>query len=300
MYTIALFTYNRPIHTQKTLDALCNNPGAGQSRLVIFSDGAKDDTSESQVRLVRRICKGVHGFKEVVLVEREANLGLAANIISGLTELFITEEALIVLEDDLVTSPGFLLYMNRAIDFYRDRKVFSICGYTPPSVVPDGYPYATYLIPRVGSWGWATWRNRWEMADWEVRDFNRFIFSNDEINEFNRAGNDLTPMLIKQHLGKNNSWAIRFAYAGFRQQLATVYPVQSLVINLGADGSGTHMKQSNRYKSQVTDYIDTESFCADDYFEKSVIEKFKKFYDTSLFRQVLNHLLLLNVRRHVR
>lgn len=298
MTTIAIFTYNRPLHTQKALDALANNPGAGQSRLVIFSDGAKDEQSKLLVNHVRRICEGIHGFKEVQMVVREQNMGLAGNIINGLTELFKTEEALIVLEDDLVVSPGFLLFMNRAIDFYRDGKVFSVCGYTPANIVPDGYAFSTYLAPRIGSWGWATWRDRWELADWQVQRFRQFIHSDDEIKAFNEAGNDLTSMLIKQQLGKNNSWAIRFAYAGFCQKMPSVYPVKSLVENLGVDGSGTHMRRSQKYRSVVADYLDTEIFCSDKYIDNSINERFKEFYDTSLFRQFINHLLLKRIRRH--
>ncbi|WP_044117835.1 glycosyltransferase family protein [Alkaliflexus imshenetskii] len=297
MRTIAMFAYNRPIHTQKALDALANNPGAGQSRLVIFSDGPKDEQSRPLVNHVRRICDGVHGFREVQMVARDYNMGLADNIIAGLTDLFQTEDALIVLEDDLIVSPGFLLFMNRAIDFYKDCNVFSVCGYTPPDIVPQSYAFSTYLAPRIGSWGWATWRNRWEMADWHVHHFNQFIHSDDEIKAFNKAGNDLTPMLMKQKIGKNNSWAVRFAYAGFCQKMPTVYPAKSLVANLGVDGSGTHMRRSKRYYSALTDYLDTESFCSDAYIDESIIQNFKQFYDTSVFRQFMNYLLLKKIRR---
>jgi len=297
MVTIALFTYNRPQHLRKVIGALSNNLDYSNSRLIIYSDDASDDKDVKLVQEVRSICEGVKRPKELEVIKRIGNKGLANNIIEGLSELFIAYDAIVVLEDDLVTSPGFINYMSRALDYYRDRQVFSICGYSPAGIVPADFPYSTYLVPRIGSWGWATWRERWALADWEVKDFKQFIFSDIEIDSFNKAGNDLTPMLVKQQAGLNNSWAIRFAYAGFKHLMPTVYPSKSLITNIGNDGSGTHVPSSNKYRAAITEFVDGDRFCPHDFINEEISKKFKSFYDTSIFRSLINTNMICKTRR---
>ena len=49
---IALFVYNRPQHTERTLKFLKQNELAAESRLFIFSDGAKTADDEEKVNAV--------------------------------------------------------------------------------------------------------------------------------------------------------------------------------------------------------------------------------------------------------
>ena len=75
-------------------------------------------------------------------------------------------DKVIVLEDDLVTHPGFLSFLNAGLERYADvPEVFSVCGYSNHVRMPSGYGYDAYFCPRSSSWGWATWRrvtDSWE------------------------------------------------------------------------------------------------------------------------------------------
>lgn len=65
--------------------------------------------------------------------------------------------------------------MNEALDQCEaDPRVFSIGGWSPPIDLPEGYAEDSYLSYRCCTWGWATWRDRWERVDWGVRDFESF------------------------------------------------------------------------------------------------------------------------------
>ncbi|WP_287963196.1 glycosyltransferase [Alcanivorax sp.] len=130
---IVLFTYNRPWHTRRTVEALLKNAEARDSDLIVFSDGPRDADAEAKVAEVRQYLRTIRGFESVRIIEREHNLGLAANIISGVTEVVNESGRAIVLEDDLVTSPWFLQYMNDGLNrFEADDRVISIHGYCYP------------------------------------------------------------------------------------------------------------------------------------------------------------------------
>ena len=153
---VVLFTYNRLEHTQHTVHALQKNLLASKSDLVVFSDAAKSDAQANSVAEVRRYIKQIGGFKSVTIFERETNMGLANSIISGVTSIVNNHGRVIVLEDDLVTSPYFLTYMNLALEKYADDdRIASIHGYSYP--VKEQLPEA-FFLSGAACWGWAPGR----------------------------------------------------------------------------------------------------------------------------------------------
>src|SRR4051812_39166453 len=105
---IALFTYNRPYHTKRTVEALQKNNLSRQSDLIVFSDGPKEGSPGDQIEQVRNYLKTIQHFKSVTVVERKSNYGLSANILDGVQQIISEYGKVVVLEDDLVTSPYFL------------------------------------------------------------------------------------------------------------------------------------------------------------------------------------------------
>ena len=293
---IALFVYNRPKHTLATLEALAANHLAKESELTIFCDGAKNADNQLAVNQVRDICRKAKGFKKINLIEHSRNIGLANNIIGGISKILETHETVICLEDDLVTAPGFLDYMNRALDFYQRKNIFSISGYTPPIEIPGNYPYSTYAMMRNSSWGWATWRSQWEATDWGVAGFEAFMASKNQRKAFEAAGNDTVMMLLKQQQQKIHSWSIRFNFSGFLAGQPTIYPVKSLVENRGIDGSGTNMRKSGKYHTSTVEKIDTLNFLPNNQVDPLIAQRFKRFYNTSLYRRLIN---LMKIKRYL-
>lgn len=247
---IVLFVYNRPEHTKATLAALAKNPLSAESEIYIYSDGPKRADQQAKVLEVRRIIASVTGFKSIKVRESAENMGLARSILAGVNDAFREQDSLIVLEDDIVTSPDFLEFMNSALDRYRDeRSVFSISGFQFPFPAPRGYSYDAYLSYRASSWGWGTWKDRWAGVDWSVADYSAFQHDRISRKKFNRGGNDLASMLDRQMAGKIDSWAIRWAYAHFKAGAYCLYPVRSRVENIGFDGSGTHCAPETVFSS---------------------------------------------------
>jgi glycosyltransferase involved in cell wall biosynthesis len=297
-YPVVIFCYNRPVHLQQTIGALKKNEGAGETDLYFFSDGCRGAMDKSDVEKVREIINNVSGFKNVIVRESEENRGLASSIISGVTNVLESHDACIVLEDDLETSPYYLNFMNKGLEEYAsDKEVFSISGYCPPIAIPEDYPYEAFRFPRINSWGWGTWGDRWHSVDWEVKDFNNFISDPEKVKELEQQGKDLPVMLLKQQQGKIGSWAVRFNQACFNAGKTNIYPVQSMVRNIGIDGSGTHMDKSVKYGVSLSRKNLSPVPATND---ERISRAFRRFYLPSLFRQTINKIKIARYLNSIR
>lgn len=243
---IALFVFNRLEHSRRTVDALRANEHAAQSDLFVFCDGARDAKDASSVASVREFVDGITGFRSCTVIERDKNLGLAASIIGGVSEVLRKRERVIVMEDDLVTSPFFLRYMNEALDYYEaDDRVASIHGYVYPTVLP--LP-ETFFLRGADCWGWATWRRGWALFNPNGSELLSELRSTGSTREFDFDGAfQYSSMLQDQISGANNSWAIRWHASAFLANRLTLYPGRSLVINIGMDASGTHCGSTDTF-----------------------------------------------------
>jgi hypothetical protein len=208
---IVLFVYNRPWHTKQTIEALQKNELASESELFIYSDAPKNKKAEEKVKKVREYIKNIDGFKKITIIEREKNWGLANNIINGVTEIVNKYGKIIVLEDDLVTSPYFLRFMNEALEFYKhNEKVMHISGYMFPVFNDDLED--TFFIKPTTCWGWATWDRAWKYYKKDV-DYYLKIFDKKMIYDFNLNNSyKYFDQIIQNKEGKINTWAI-FWYA---------------------------------------------------------------------------------------
>ena len=245
---ICVFTYNRLDETIKTIEALKRNFLAPTSELFIFSDGPKTEDDFQNVKDVRVFIRSVKGFKSIQIIESPVNKGLANSIIDGVTLIINEYGKVIVLEDDLVSSPNFLDFMNQALVFYsNNEKIFSITGYSMNLPLLKSYIPDYYLGFRACSWGWGTWKNIWQEVDWLVSDYNSFKRSIVKQAKFMRGGSDMPYMLWKQMNGKLDSWAIRWCYDQFKKEMFTVFPRDSKLINIGFGSNATNTKKTNRF-----------------------------------------------------
>lgn len=250
---VVVFVYNRADHAAQTLAALNNNRLADETDLFIYADNAKSEAGQEKVNDTRKVVDDFarnSNFKSTAVIKADKNKGLAASVISGVTDVIRRYGKVIVVEDDLTTSKDFLEYMNDALDYYDNAKnIWSISAYTPHLSRLKNYYHDTYVCYRASSWGWATWIDRWDTVDWNVTDYDEFIKSPERIKHFNLGGRDMTGMLIDWHEGRNNSWAIRWCYQQSRRKNLTIYPRESRVTNTGCDNSGTHSGATRRYET---------------------------------------------------
>jgi hypothetical protein len=274
---VVLFTYQRLDTLQQTVEALKLNYLAAESDLYIYSDAAKGVDDQEAIDCVRDYIKSIHGFKTITIHESDSNKGLASSIIEGVNDILKTHGAVIVVEDDLVSSPNFLNYMNASLHFYKEEsKVFSIAGYSLP-IKNCQSEFDVYFTSRSSSWGWATWKDRWEGIDWEVKDYSSFKNNSVARQNFNKMGSDMSKMLNSQMSGGINSWAIRWCYHQFKNNLYSVHPFVSKIRNIGFNSSdATNTKEKfNRYKTNLGSGEKVEFNFSEEYnLEPKIIKQF--------------------------
>ena len=236
---IVLFVYNRPWHIKQTIEALQKNELANESELFIYSDAPKNKEAEKKVKEVREYIKTIDGFKKVTIIERKKNWGLANNIIDGVTKIINEYGKIIVLEDDLVTSPYFLKFMNEALEFYeREKKVWHISGWNYP--IRLDYRKSVFLWRWMNCWGWGTWKDRWDNLITDV-DILINSISKKDIKKFNLDGAEKAwQRLILNKEKKLKTWAVFWNATIFVNNGLCMNPVNSFVYNIGLDGTGTH------------------------------------------------------------
>ena len=238
---VVLFVYNRLTHLSKTVEFLQKNELALESDLFIFSDGPKDtEIDRERVFAVRKYIKTIKGFQNVSIVENAHNQGLAKSVIGGVTNVINRYEKVIVLEDDLETSPDFLRFMNEGLDRYKnEKKVMQISSHMFDVNIKS--QTNAIFLPFTTSWGWATWKDAWDCFDSSMLGVEKLKVDRQLQNRFNLDGAyDYFKMLKRQLSGEIDSWAIRWYLSVFMLNGLTLYPSKSLVRNIGFDGSGTH------------------------------------------------------------
>jgi FkbM family methyltransferase len=287
---IVLFVYNRLRHTEQTLNALKQNVLSDESTLYIFCDGPKIGASEEEVKkvnTVRELVKAKQWCKEVHIIERKNNLGLANSVIKGVTEIIQKYGKVIVLEDDIITGTHFLEFMNDALNIYKNEtKVYGISGYK--HINKKNINDETFFLPIMSSWGYATWRDRWLKINFNGKELLNKVESKNIKSRINFNELDYYTMLKEQVAGFNDSWAVRFQVSMYLDKGIFLYPKTSILKNIGFDGSGVHcFQETERFKQQ--DFkIDTKIKISkrEVRLEKKVLQLYDNKKKSNLFKRL--------------
>lgn len=296
---IALFIYKRPEHTRRTIEALMQCPEFSESQLFVFCDGAQRSQDQEVVEKTRTVVRSLVGNRAEI-TESPSNQGLANSIIAGVTRLVHEFEEVIVLEDDLVVSPGFLNYMNQGLNKYRyEDQVMQISGYMFPVPEFQGRNKAIFL-PITVSWGWATWKRAWRHFDPEATGWEILKHDPQMRKRFNFEGAyNYFSIIEHQFRGECDSWAIRWYWSVFSLNGLVLFPPQTMVKNLGFDGSGTHGSRTQFYSSDFLHLVN--DFCwpqkaavseADFIFVQDAIRS-AKFFDLLSVKKIWQGILKL-------
>jgi hypothetical protein len=199
---VVVFAYNRPLHLQRTLDALAACRLADRTEVHVFADGPRKPVAAKAVAEVRAVLEkeALAGrFASFQFRSSKVNLGLANSIIRGVGQVIAGSGRVIVLEDDLLVSADFLEFMNDCLAFYLDDpSVGAVTGFSPLPVVPPSCIDDVYLASRNSSQGWGTWSRVWESVDWTAAGAERLARDRAMRRAFNREGNDRYDRLRRQ------------------------------------------------------------------------------------------------------
>ena len=286
---IVLFVYNRLSHTINTVESLQKNKLASDSNLFIYSDYAKNKGSEKGVKEVRDYISRVNGFKNVTVIFRDKNLGLAESIMDGVTSIVNRYGKVIVLEDDIVTSPFFLKFMNEALDYYKENnKVWHISGWNYPINQDDLGD--VFLWRLMNCWGWATWKNKWSFFDKDA-DFLIKKFKKIDIHEFNLDGfENFWRQVLQNKKGEINTWAVFWYATIFTNKGLCLNPSKTFSLNIGHDASGVHC-DTNSYFDDSLSLEDEVNLNCENIENEIALKRIQDFYKNSkknIFIRVVN------------
>jgi hypothetical protein len=245
---IGLSTYARLWHLQQTIAALQKNDLAGESELFVFSDAPRAG-NEEKVESVRRYLRTIDGFKAVHIIERSEN-NRVANSRGGMGMLLDKYGKAIFLEEDIVTAPGFLRFMNQALDKYEhNERIFSVTGYCPPIPIPADYEHDLFFLRRFNGWGVGIWKDRFERVKYiSPQEYEDFAARSDRVRLFvEGGGEDMMALMRVDAQGKIDAFDVKAMYAQFLSDQYTVYPSRSLTANIGLDGTGVHCGITSRF-----------------------------------------------------
>lgn len=254
---IMMTTYRRLDHVKRTLEALAANTLAAESDLFITSDGPLDPHRD-EVMAVREHLATVSGFRSVTLFARDQNDRLENWRVRR--RLLEQHGRLVYLEEDCVTAPGFLAFINAGLERYQDDPtVFSISGYLPPLPGIPSDPPRLLRLGRFNSWGYGIFARSEQMVRCqpEAGEYNRLL----DDPAFRRRVNHTVGlpwfgMFRKVCLGEMLAFDVMANLEVLKRQLSVIHPSRSLVDNIGIDGSGEHCGEGERFQVQLEKGLD--------------------------------------------
>jgi len=282
---VVLFVYNRPDHTRSVLEALQQNELAGQTELYIYADGPKDPSNHkllAEVYAVRQVLREKKWTHSVHITELSQNLGLANNIMQGVSTVLAKHDRIIVLEDDICVTKGFLKFMNDALTLYeRDESIMHISGYIYPYDKKIKITEDTLFLKINTCWGWATWRRAWEHFNPDT-DFHLNLWkTKEQRKKFDIEGHACYYQQLEQNKqGIINSWAVKWYSSWLHAGGYSLLPKKSLVRNIGNDGTGIHSLKTDMFDMDLAASVEVKRqlIQENNRVRKSIDVFYKKLY----------------------
>lgn len=279
MIAWGLVTFNRPTHTKRVINVLREHH---VQPLYVFVDGPRKPTDSVRTHQVRAEVEKINWTRPTLFVRAE-NWGLRRSIVAAVDEMFQSHDAVVVIEDDIVPGPGFFRFMEDCLDKYRfDDRVMSISGYTVPiedDLLVD-YPWDAYFHPRVGSWGWGTWKRAWTHYERDL-EVARIRVDNQKL-DLRTIGMDVPSLLHAQLRDRIDAWTLGWLLGVGLKRGVCIYPTISHVQNLGFDGTGVHCGKTDRWMTPVADSWDGR-LPPNVTFDERIVERVNSFYGGSLY-----------------
>lgn len=275
---IGVSTYSRINHLKQTIEALQKNTLAKESKLHIFSD-APQQGDEEIVAMVRQYIHTIDGFKKVYIIERKTN-GRVANNRGGIKQLLDEYGKMIFLEDDIVTAPRFLQFMNDSLEYYKyNEKILTISGYSPPLEIPKNYKHDVFVMKRFSAWGAGFWKEKYDLINHKIDkdEYHKNIKNNKFYKKLIENGEDIPGMLELEVNGRIDALDVKIMYQQVLNDWYSLYPRRSLVQNIGHDSSGIHCGINNKFNVEMWDKLDKFEFIKGIRPDERIIKANRKF-----------------------
>lgn len=290
---VVIIFYNRPEKLKKLfLELKKFKP----QKLFLISDGAKNKSDIEKILKCRQLiepnwkCKIYKNFSK-------RNLGCRKRVLTGLNWVFSKVDKAIIIEDDVIPSKDFFIFMKQLLVKYENNlNISSICSTNPLSEsknIKNSYFISKYFVGT----GWATWKNRWNRTNHDLK----FLSNLKNFYKLIKIFKSIRPALYYRYMlynitrRKRDSWAITWTIYNFINEKKHIIPKHNLVSNIGYDLEATHRNNIPKiykpyteikkkifplkYKINLNELNKFEKEVEDKVYSKSVLNRLSWFFD---------------------
>jgi len=298
---ILLMTYRRVVSTLSILQLLKN---FNQKKIYIFQDGLKSDHHKVEYfetkKIIKKFIKSNKNIK-FKFISPKKNLSQKFNLPYALSAVFRKNETAIILEDDCIPSKDFFRFCNLLLLKYKnDNRISQISGNNFLNFKKfkrrndDSYFFSKFT----SSWGWATWKSRWNCYDSEIKIWpkvNKEKWLNDIL--LNKKSIEFwTKAFSRRYNLLDDDWDRAWTFVNFTSNRLNIFPNKNLISNVGNDNFALHSnpKKWNNLKIEAMKFPlihpkiicydrEVDSFLTDDGFSQPKLSfriknRFKKLF----------------------
>jgi hypothetical protein len=249
MAAVLLLAYRRWQNIEAILD-LCR--AAGISPIYLHIDGGRTSTENAdtdktlQVSNAYKDCWGI----DIRIVKQSNNLGCAISMLASLNSAFLTEEEIIILEDDCIPSPDFFRYMEDSFAVMSwNPSIALACGaqFAPPDLTGNHWMLSRYPL----NWGWGISKSQWNTLSSKILKSDKLSACTDL--KLSRQEKVYWDEGSRRALaGYTDVWDTLLVREVLRHNLYSILPAQNLVTNVGNDAHALHTRNEEEWTNYPT------------------------------------------------
>lgn len=291
---VLFIVFNRPKETQLVFSKIRE---MRPSRLYISSDGPRTEYKDEKLTvdtIREQLQNSIDWPCQVQYKLHPKNLGCKIAVSSAIDWFFQNEKMGVILEDDCLPNTSFFTFCESLLHRYEnDKRIWHISGSNFQFGHIRGHAdYYFSQFPHI--WGWATWADRWQEYDIDLKllseDTFQKIFKNNArfynlwFNRFKETKN-----------GRSNTWDYQWMFTILINSGLSITPNKNLVSNIGFNEYATHTNQKNC----ILENISTKEFSNDEIkHPESIISDFKAdvFFNANtygifprIWRKIINY-----------
>ena len=248
---ILVLAFNRPDLLKELLGVLKSN---NCTNVYVSIDGPRD-SNENDTRLVSECVQIARCYVDENRLNVSAlNRGCKLGVVAGIEWFFGIESAGLILEDDIRFNSQFLEFIATSLEKYEYiLEVGSISGFTPlepGNQIPNGSD--SYFHPYFSSWGWATWKSRWDFYELNPSDWKAILAEKKMLPAERNFWAGKFDLVFKNQI---DTWDYQFIYASFKYDWKTLVPKENLISNVGFREDATHTKNLREFRVSNKSYL---------------------------------------------
>lgn len=241
--------YDRYSHFNKAINSLSKCKYSSKTILYVYIDFPNSKKSANNQNLILDTIKSYDSsFKNIIVLRRPYNFGAKNNILDAIDDLFQNHDSIIYLEDDCLVHPSFLSYMNLCLNNYaNDDTISGISGYLYPIDISHSFGKNDIIRMQFScAWGMGLWKSKYTKPVMDWTQLLSLIKQKSFVQSLNQISNRHHYAILKEVLFKNSRWGdFCFMLNSIIENKYWIFPVETLVKNIGADGSGVHQGNHN-------------------------------------------------------